>query len=238
MKSRLKNDGWVLNKPIAHRGLVDETTFENTYSAYEKAIKSGYPIEMDVQLTSDGIPVCVHDDNLKRITGNDVFINDITLEEAERLTVGKSDEHIPLFEDFLKFIGGRTPLMIEIKMQRNKDYDIAKIVVDMLKNYEGEYVIQSFDPRILGKVKKYAPKIIRGQLAGAEKSENLPFSQYLIVKYMLANFISKPDYVNYKLQCMPKKIRLPHVLWTIKSEGDRSAAEKFGCNYVFENIRP
>ena len=238
MKTRMTKDSWVMTTPVAHRGLVDENTFENTYPAYEKAIEKGYPIEMDVQMTKDGVAVCLHDNNVKRLTGVDAHINDLTFEESNKLCICGSNEHMPLFKDFLKFVDGRVPLMIEIKMQKRDRYNIAKVVVDALKDYKGEFVVQSFDPRIMGRVRKYNPDIIRGQLGGAEKGDKISFPQYIIVRYLIANFISKPDYVNYKIEAMPKKIKLPHVFWTVKNEEQKKEAENYGCNYVFENVRP
>ena len=118
MKSRLKKDSWVLTKPVAHRGLHDQTAGENTFSAYKRAIDAGYPIEMDVQLTKDGVPVCFHDDSLKRVTGVDSLIWDKTYDEIKHLKINGGSDGIPTFEQFLKFVNGSVPLLIEIKKQR------------------------------------------------------------------------------------------------------------------------
>ena len=67
MKTRVKPDSWLINRPIAHRGLHNDIYGENSISAYRNAIDNGYPIEMDVQLTKDGEVVCFHDDNAKRV---------------------------------------------------------------------------------------------------------------------------------------------------------------------------
>ena len=87
MKSRVKPDSWIINLPIAHRGLHGNGAGENTRTAYARAIEAGYPIEMDVQLTKDGVPVCFHDDNAKRVTGVDKLIWDMTIEEVKKLKV-------------------------------------------------------------------------------------------------------------------------------------------------------
>ena len=62
--------------------------------AFEKAIELNYPIETDVQLTSDLVPVCFHDDNLKRMTGKDSLIWDVSYEEVSKLTLSDSQEKI------------------------------------------------------------------------------------------------------------------------------------------------
>ena len=56
--------------PVAHRGLHDRASgvIENSASAFEAAIIAGFAIECDVQLTSDGVPVIFHDNDMKRRT--------------------------------------------------------------------------------------------------------------------------------------------------------------------------
>ena len=88
MKSRISKDSWILNRPIAHRGLHGDGVPENSKAAYLAAIASGYPIEMNVQLTADEQLVCFHDDNLKRMTGEDALIlwNDCIIDTYEKHT--------------------------------------------------------------------------------------------------------------------------------------------------------
>jgi glycerophosphoryl diester phosphodiesterase len=109
----------VLTSPVAHRGLHGEGVGENTFTAYQRAIDNGYPIEMDVQLTSDGVPVCFHDDNLVRVTGENALIWDKTYEQIKHLKISGTNDGIPLFSEFLSFVNGKVPLMIEIKKQKN-----------------------------------------------------------------------------------------------------------------------
>ena len=62
---------WLVEKYIAHRGLHDEQSPENSLSAFEKAIENGYVIELDVQQISDGTVIVFHDATLSRLTGHD-----------------------------------------------------------------------------------------------------------------------------------------------------------------------
>ncbi len=237
MKSRLSKDSWVITKPVAHRGLHDETHGENTLEAYKNAIDNGYPIEMDIQLSKDGVLLCFHDDSLKRMTGKEGFINDFTFAQIQELEILNLGQRIPTFEEFLKLVDGQVPLMIEIKGQRSKEYDIARLTVDALKDYKGEFVVQSFDPRIMQKVRKYAPHILRGQLGGTERW-NLPYWKYITVKHMLLNFLSKPDYINYYFPHLPIKNKKPTIGWTIRTEEDLKRARELNVNFVFESVDP
>ena len=77
-----KNFDWLLNTPIAHRGLHDETNPENSMPAYGAAVAMGADeIEFDLWPTRDGEIVSCHDRNLDRVTDGEGLITDYTLEE-------------------------------------------------------------------------------------------------------------------------------------------------------------
>lgn len=239
MKSRIKADFWLLNRPSAHRGYFDNANGipENSQIAYKRAIEKNYPIEMDIQMTKDGKLVCFHDDNLLRMTGVDALLWDKTLEELKSLRLLNTGEVIMTFEEFLSLVNGSVPLLIEIKHQREKG--IEKKVIDALKGYKGEYVIQSFDPFIMMKIKKLAPQVIRGQLACKYPGQKSAIKDYILRNASL-NFLVKPDFVNYCLEDLPTKFsgckKIPLICWTVRNEQGRQKAEKYAKSYVFENL--
>lgn len=235
MKTRLKDTDWVLSKPIAHRGLWEENIPENTLKAYLNAVKHGYPIEMDIQMSTDGELFCFHDDNMKRMTGLDKDIRTLSSSEIKSLDVG--GEKIPTFKEFLDTVNGAVPLLIEIKEQLNKG--IEKKTIDALKDYRGEFVLQSFDPFVMLKIKKLAPDIIRGQLGRDDKRKGLKSS---IVRNLSLNFLVKPDFIHYCVNDLPLKKSitngLPLICWTIRNDEDLQKTKLNAKNFVFENIRP
>lgn len=235
MKTRLKNTDWELSCPIAHRGLWNEVYPENSISAYKNAIEKGYPIEMDIQMSVDGELFCFHDDNAKRMTGVDKDIRTMTAEEIRALNI--QNEKIPTFAEFLKLVGGKVPLLIEIKQQINKG--VEKKTVDALKGYNGAYAIQSFDPFIMLKIKKLAPDVIRGQL-GLKAKGNSP--KNYVIRNLALNFLVKPDFVHYDVAGLPLKKRvtngLPVMCWTINDKDKLETAKKYADNFVFEKIIP
>ena len=157
MKSRLTANSWILTRPIAHRGLWTEELAENSMSAYKAAIEHNYPIEMDVQMSKDGVLYCFHDDNMKRMTGADIDIRETNSNEIEKLKIG--GEHIPTFDEFLRLVSAQVPILIEIKKQKYKG--IEQKVLDALKGYTGEIAIQSFDPTIMLKIKNISQPIFK-----------------------------------------------------------------------------
>ncbi|MDB5615118.1 MAG: glycerophosphodiester phosphodiesterase [Devosia sp.] len=104
--------------PIAHRGLHDRANgvIENSASAFEAAIAGGFAIECDVQITSDGVPVVFHDDDMKRLLDKDGAVADVTSGEITTtpLLDSAAGDCPQKFADFLAQIAGRTLLQIEL----------------------------------------------------------------------------------------------------------------------------
>ena len=233
MKSRLTADSWILNRPIAHRGLWTEELAENSMSAYKAAIEHNYPIEMDVQMSKDGVLYCFHDDNMKRMTGADIDIRETNSTEIEKLKIG--GEHIPTFDEFLRLVKGQVPILIEIKKQKYKG--VEQKVLDALKGYTGEIAIQSFDPTVMLKIKKLDKTILRGQL-GVKMTTMSRFNNFVVTNLAL-NFLVRPDFVHYYHECLPLKRRisngLPVICYTIQNKEQENRARKYVKNFVFDH---
>ena len=162
---------------ISHRGIHDnKKIFENTLEAISLAVDKGYIIEIDIHLTKDNKLVVFHDYNTKRITKKNTIIEDSTYNDLNNQTI----IHIPLLEEVLNLVDKKVPLLIEIKQER-KVGNLEQILMNILKNYQGEYAIQSFNPKVLYWFKKNYPTILRGQLSSQYKSKKIPkLSKYLL----------------------------------------------------------
>ena len=87
---------WMTAQAYAHRGLHGEGRPENTLSAFNAAIDRGYGIELDVQLSKDGIAMVVHDAHLMRLAGTDAWVGDMTATELERMRIAGTEETSPM----------------------------------------------------------------------------------------------------------------------------------------------
>ena len=236
-------NSWLVETPIAHRGLHDKDHPENSISAFARAIDEGYPIELDVQLIADGTVVVFHDESLSRLTDNDGYIKFLNKSDLDILTLKDSKEKIPTFEEVLKFVDGRVPLLIEIKNQ-GKVGQLEKNVIDLLKDYKGQYAVQSFNPYVLEYFNKHAPEIIRGQLAGFFRGEKLSFMKKYALKRMLLNKkISKPNFISYEAKRVPNRFvrkykNIPLLVWTITSQSEYLKVVKYCDNVIFEGFEP
>ena len=150
----------------AHRGLHDNESDapENSLAAFKKAVDAGYGIEMDIQLTKDKVPVVFHDFTLKRICGKEGKVCDYTFQELRELRLCGSEEKIPEFSQVLNLVGGKVPLIIELKVEW-MDISVCPLVDDMLKNYKGLYCIESFNPLVLFWYRRHQKNVVRGQLS-------------------------------------------------------------------------
>ena len=237
---RLSTNHWLLTKPIAHRGLWDDIVIENSLPAYQNAINHGYPIEIDIYETKDGHLVSFHDANLKRMTGVNAYIYDKTLNELQELSLNGTGEKIPTLDQVLELCENKTPLLIELKDQPSKTF--VQQLVGCLKNYKGEFAIQSFNPFYLMQVKKLAPEFIRGVLATECQANDKMFFTRFVLKNMSFNSLIKPDFISYSFTGLPLKKRkvknIPVICWTIENQTDYDKIKPFASNIIFENFIP
>ncbi len=234
---------WLVEMPIAHRGLHDKNTPENSLAAFSKAIEKGFAIELDVQLLADETVVVFHDNSLSRMTGNDGYIKFLNKNDLKVLKLKGTKEHIPTFEEVLKLVDGRTPLLIEIK-NTQKVGKLEQKVIDLLKNYNGEFAVQSFNPFSLQYFKNHAPNILRGQLSGSFKGEKLAWFKKILLKRLSFNKnVSQPNFISYEYTALPnryvKKYKdIPLLAWTLRSKEEYLKVVKYCDNIIFENFVP
>ena len=140
----------------------------------------------------------------------------------------------------MSLINGKVPILIEIKNINGVSFE--KELWELLKNYKGEYAIQSFNPLILEWFKLNAPQVKRGQLASFFKGEKgLSFVKKFVLKRLKLAKRSEPNFISYKLEDLPNKYvkkfkDIPVLCWTVKSEEDVQRAKKVADNYIFQDL--
>lgn len=237
----------------AHRGLFDNDgdAPENSLKAFERAAKAGYGMEMDVQVTKDGVPVVFHDFTLERMCGKEGKVCDYTWQELKDFTLAKSRETIPLFADVLKAVGGRVPLIVEIKVEW-MDLSVCPAADELLRNYQGLYCIESFNPLVLLWYRRNHREIVRGQLSdGFVKASRVKESWHLLVQNfflqnLLFNWLTKPDFVAYNHKYSEVLARRlcknlygnMAVAWTIKSQEELERAKSKFDLFIFDSFLP
>lgn len=120
---------------IAHRGSSGEAP-ENTMKAFELALEQGADgIELDVFMTADGKVVVTHDENLKRLSGHDVWTRRLTLAALKKLDMGEG-ERIPTLDEVLDRFGRYFKIInIEIKSTGVKTDGIERAVIGRVMDH-------------------------------------------------------------------------------------------------------
>ncbi len=168
---------------FAHRGLHDNASDapENSMAAFRKAVEAGLGMELDVQVTKDGVPVVFHDFKLERICGAPGKIADSTYEELQAYTLCDSKERIPRFSELLEMVDGQVPLIVEIKAE-TANVSCCGIIDSLLRAYRGPYCIESFNPMVLWWFRRNHGDVVRGQLSSNFRREgeywNIPAEGY------------------------------------------------------------
>ena len=243
-QARKKDRAKFKNVNYAHRGLhtKDKSIPENSMAAFRRAAEAGYGIELDVQLSKDGKVVVFHDNTLKRVCGVKGRVDSKTYDELKKIPLCGTDETIPLFSDVLDCVDGRSTLLVELKTGK-KNRELCRKTLKLLKNYKGDYCIESFDPRIVAWFRFHAPNVVRGQLAKRpkdfKKEELHPVGAFLVGNGLL-NFVSRPQFVAYKIGKQPLSVKMSEKMgamkfcWTSREEGN----EKHYDSVIFEHYNP
>lgn len=203
---------------MAHRGdSVDAP--ENTIPAFRKAIENGADAaELDVQMTKDGTVIVLHDSNLKRTTGLDKNVWQVTYDQIKDLDNGSfySDVYqftrIPTLDQVLKVCKGKLYLNIEIK-RTGHDGGIVEKTLEIIEanQYEKDCDITSFDYGTLSQIKRLNPKIytVYTTTVGGGSLARLKDADAFSVD---SNFVT-PGFVQYM-----KKSNKGIFVWTVNNE--------------------
>ncbi len=221
-------------KITAHRGNSDSTP-ENTISAIKSAIREGADwAEIDVQETKDGELVVFHDSNLRRVTGVDKHIWEISGHDLEKLDAGCwfsaqfLGEKVPKLKEIIEVARGKIKLNIELKLNGHQQ-ELAFRVVKILQasSFIKQCVVTSFDLATIEKVKDLDETISTGIII--KELENylfkLPVEIYAIDYSVVSrNFVQKAHDLNKEV----------HV-WTVDTEADMHKMIQFGVDNIITN---
>ncbi|WP_337100391.1 glycerophosphodiester phosphodiesterase [Paenibacillus sp. YIM B09110] len=208
----------------AHRGDTEdapENSMPSITSAIDKGIQS---VEIDVQLTKDGVPVLNHDYNLKRVSGVERRISELTYVELSDIVIGKDENgeaiHIPTLSEALAEGQGRIKLLLDLKPYGPSE-ELVRSVVGLVKYFgmEEDVYIQSFDSHTLQQIRAIAPDIKIGQILyfalGDLSALDVDF--YTIEKVMLTEQLVE------RVHGAGREIWI----WTVNSRGNMKEVLKF-----------
>jgi glycerophosphoryl diester phosphodiesterase len=226
----------------AHRGLHGNGVPENSLLAFEEAVKKGFGIELDVQLSADGVVMVFHDYTLIRMTGKEEKLKNLTAAELQALSLAGTEQTIPTFREVLELVDGKVPLLVELKGE-DLNSALCPKVAELLQEYQGPYCVESFNPLLVKNIKKYLPHVYCGQLytnVCRDKKKYSPLN--LILSAMAFNFLARPDFIAYNLKdrkafpvlVATKLYKAPRFVWTVRTEEELETAHRLGEHPIFE----
>jgi glycerophosphoryl diester phosphodiesterase len=243
---------WLTAQPVAHRGLHENAAgvIENTASAFRAAVEGGFSIETDIQITADGEAMVHHDFALGRLTLGSRRLAAMTAAGLKEVPFKDTADRMMTLGELCDFVGGRVPLVIELKSRFDGNFALATRAADVLKSYAGPAALMSFDPAPVAALREIAPSLPRGIVAERhyEDSEwsDLSDSQKRSLAFLTHAPRTRPHFVAYHVTDLPSPgpwiarniLRLPLLAWTVRSEEDRTRARRWADQMIFEGFRP
>lgn len=216
----------------SHRG-NSSVAPENTISAIKAAKKErADAAEIDVQLTTDGKVVVIHDFTLSRLANDPRRVIDLSLEELKELEVGSwfsrefAGEKIPTLEEVIEESGNEIMLNIELK-PTNDEAKLAKAVVEILEDskYSDHVIISSLSKKALLETKKLNEDLNVGFIIPVALG-SFDFDEDIDFYSLEMSFVTKS--LVEKLKNQDKEL---HV-WTVNSEEDMKKMQRLQVDNI------
>jgi glycerophosphoryl diester phosphodiesterase len=192
---------------------------ENSLAAFDAAIAIGAGIECDVRLSGDQAAVVFHDGNLDRMCGVALGVE----RTSSALLIGQrlagADQYIPALWQVLEHVGGRVPLLLELKTRDLNAATLCREVVLDLSPAAGAIGVMSFDPRVGLWLRRHATHIRRGLILRARTPA---------IRRRLAIALADPQFLALELpalgQSWVRRMResRPIYAWTVRTPAERA----------------
>ncbi len=154
---------------FGHRGAAG-TFPENTMLSFDAAIQAGaHGIELDVQMTKDGVIVVIHDETVDRTTNGSGFIKDLEYKEITMLDASDSfpqfsgKARIPTLEEVLAWAVTNPSILVNIELKNGIiEYpELEEKTIELVSEYklEDRVILSSFNHYSLVKCKSISNDI-------------------------------------------------------------------------------
>lgn len=237
---------WLRDVPLAHRGLHGDAAPENSLAAFAAARDEGIGIELDVQLSEDGVPVVFHDRDLERLTGVSGRLSARTCDELGELCIAGSEETIPTLQGVLEVVGD-APTMVEIKNDTPRAGRLEAAVAAALSAHAdrggGPACVASFNPWSLRWLRRHRPSVVRVLTAGPMDEAPVPRGMKWSVRTLRHVRRVDPVAVSYDVVGLDLAAVQDYrreggtvVAWTVRSLDELARARRLADNVIFESL--
>ncbi|MFN4113784.1 MAG: glycerophosphodiester phosphodiesterase family protein [Sphingomonadaceae bacterium] len=230
---------WLGDWEYAHRGLHGPGVAENSPTAFALAKQAGVGIECDIQRSADNRAVVFHDWALDRLTGEAGPVGARKAADLAQLALLGSADRIPALAQVLEQIGGKVPILIEIKSKRERRVGPACLAVRReLDGYTGPHAVMSFDPRVGRWFATHSPRTMRGLVVSEEGKRGWRGTW----ERHSSLWHARPHFLAYDVRDLPsafaaaqRRRGLPVLTWTVRTAEARVVADAHADAPIAEN---
>jgi glycerophosphoryl diester phosphodiesterase len=222
---------WPGPAGFAHRGLHGSGVPENSIAAFRAALDMGAGIECDVRLSVDGEVMIFHDHDLRRLCASALAVESTAASILAAQRLYDSGEHIPTLRQLLELVGGKVPLLIELKCRGGNASLLSAAVADRLAGYVGPVGVMSFEPKATRWFARHRPRMRRGLVISERASA---FDRWRGMR------VARPLFIAVDRVALARpwvaKVRLKHWLysWTIRTTEQRETAQVHADALIWE----
>ena len=218
-------------KGVAHRGYHNEQYTENGFGAFKNAIDNNFAFELDVHLTKDEKLIVSHDSSLKRTTGKEGIIEELTLEEIKSNYHLLDGSEVPTLEEVFELTKENVPIVVELKpYTKTKNYKVLAFkVMDALKEIKDKrnIILISFYPQCLLPFK--GSGFIRCLLVDRKNSWSFALRHFFEGVDLEWQLLKEEKYQKVKQNKLV-------MCWTIENKKDYNEIKDFADSVTFQHF--
>lgn len=246
MSSSSRDVSWLVVDPIAHRGRHGPDAPENSVPAVAAARAAGLVAEVDVQLTADGVPVVVHDPELRRLAGVALRVADLSLSELRGLRLLGTDVGIPTLAEVLTVARGGPGLLVELKPVHDWRRLVDTVAATVsASDTSVRTAFMSFHPLAARRLRDLRPEptgLLGGRVPAAGTSR---VQRYIVGRMPLIPAV-KPDFFAVdlatarggRMRTLRRRYPVPVLVWTVTSPSAAREAAAWSDQVIFEGYQP
>jgi glycerophosphoryl diester phosphodiesterase len=191
-----------------------------------------------------------HDDGLGRLTEGSGSLLGSTASVLKEVRFKDTAERMMSLADLCILVGGRVPIIVEVKSHFDGDRRLAKRMAEVLKSYTGPVAGMSFDPDQVMGLREAMPELPRGIVAqstyAAADWPEATAAQREGMRHLKHALRTRPDFVAYWVNDLPEAapwiarhvFGLPLLTWTVRTTEQRARAARYADQMIFEGFRP
>ncbi len=228
--------GWLRDVPLAHQGLHGDDVPGNSLAAFAAAAAARVGVELDVRRSADGVPVVVHDPDLRGVAGRPDRVDALAADALAAVGV-------PTLAAALRVLAD-VPVMVEVKNPTTRP-GLLEPAVAALVDGRDRTCVASFNPRSLTWFRHRAPHVVRVLTAGPLVDVPVPVPVRWALRSLRWLRRVAPAAVAYDVRGLEQPAVQRYrraggtvVAWTVRSHDELVRARRWSDNVIFEDLAP